>query len=49
MSGKAHSRKNVNLMDCEPRCIVREHCIEIKRVAALGRSNFQCPIVAGGA
>lgn len=47
MSGKAHSHKNVNPLDCEPRCMVREHCIEIKRVATLERNLFQCPIVAG--
>lgn len=45
MSEKAHSRANVNPMNCDVGCESRGHCIEIKRIAALKRSVFRCPIV----
>lgn len=45
MSGKAHSRKNVNPLNCAPSCKAREHCIEIKVVVERDHYLFQCPIV----
>ena len=46
MSGKAHSRKNVNPLNCASDCKARDQCIEIKRIAVMDHNLFQCPIVA---